>query len=289
VTARLPAIVATEWLAAKLGTPGIRVVDGSWYLPGSGRNAATEYAAGHIPGAVFFDIDASSDPSTPLPHMLPTAERFAERMASLGLSDSDHIVVYDGSGVNLSAPRVWWTFRTFGHDRVSVLDGGTAKWRREHRPIEQGVVTLPPGRFTARLDRAAVRDLASVRANIHQPVEQLVDTRSAGRFAGVEPEPRPGLRGGHVPGSVNLPFTDLVRADGTILPPEELRRRLAEAGIDLARPVVATCGSGTSACALVLSLYLVGHSQTAVYDGAWAEWGARADTPVEVQPIPKGD
>ena len=284
MTARLPAILATEWLAAKLGTPGIRVVDGSWYLPGSGRNAATEYAAGHIPGAVFFDIDASSDPSTPLPHMLPTAERFAERMASLGLSDSDHIVVYDGSGVNLSAPRVWWTFRTFGHDRVSVLDGGTAKWRREHRPIEQGVVTLPPGRFTARLDRAAVRDLASVRANIHQPVEQLVDTRSAGRFAGVEPEPRPGLRGGHVPGSVNLPFTDLVRADGTILPPEELRRRLAEAGIDLARPVVATCGSGTSACALVLSLYLVGHSQTAVYDGAWAEWGARADTPVEVQP-----
>jgi thiosulfate/3-mercaptopyruvate sulfurtransferase len=288
VTARLPAIVATEWLAAKLGTPGIRVVDGSWYLPGSGRNAATEYAAGHIPGAVFFDIDASSDPSTPLPHMLPTAERFAERMASLGLSDSDHIVVYDGSGVNLSAPRVWWTFRTFGHDRVSVLDGGTAKWRREHRPIEQGVVTLPPGRFTARLDRAAVRDLASVRANIHQPVEQLVDTRSAGRFAGVEPEPRPGLRGGHVPGSINLPFTDLVGPEGTMLSPEELRRRLAEAGIDLTRPVVATCGSGTSACALVLSLHLVGHSQTAVYDGAWAEWGARADTPVEVQPIPKG-
>jgi len=271
-----------------LGTPGIQVVDGSWYLPGSGRDAATEYAAGHIPGAVFFDIDASSNPSTPLPHMLPTAERFAERMASLGLSDSDHIVVYDGSGLNLSAPRVWWTFRTFGHDRVSVLDGGMGKWRGERRPIEQGIVTLPAGRFTARLDRAAVRDLASVRANIYQPLEQLVDTRSAGRFAGVEPEPRPGLRGGHVPGSLNLPFTDLVRPDGTILPQEELRRRLVEAGVDLARPVIATCGSGTSACALVLSLHLVGHPQTAVYDGAWAEWGARADTPVEVQPIPKG-
>ena len=288
MTARLPVVVATEWLAAKLGTPGLRMLDGSWYLPGSGRDAATEYAAGHIPGAVFFDIDASSDPTTPLPHMLPTAESFAERMAGLGLSDSDHIVVYDGSGLNLSAPRVWWMFRTFGHDRVSVLDGGSGKWRREHRPIEQGIITLPPGRFTARLERAAVRDLASVRANIHQRVEQLVDTRSAGRFAGLEPEPRPGLRGGHVPGSVNLPFTDLVRPDGTMLPPEELRRRLVEAGIDLSRPVVATCGSGTSACALVLSLRLIGHTQAAVYDGAWAEWGGRADTPVEAQPIPKG-
>jgi thiosulfate/3-mercaptopyruvate sulfurtransferase len=288
VTTRLPAVVATEWLAAKLGTPGMRVVDGSWYLPGSGRDAATEYAAGHIPGAVFFDIDASSDPNTPLPHMLPTAEGFAERMANLGLSDSDHIVVYDGSGQNLSAPRVWWTFRTFGHERVSVLDGGIGKWRREGRPIEQGTITPFPGRFTARLDQAAVRDLASVRDNIHQAAEQLVDTRSAGRFAGVDPEPRRGLRGGHVPGSVNLPFTDLVRPDGTVLPLDELRRRLVEAGIDLSRPVVATCGSGTSACALVLSLQLVGHSQTAVYDGAWAEWGARADTPVEVQTTPEG-
>jgi thiosulfate/3-mercaptopyruvate sulfurtransferase len=283
VTDLLPAVVATDWLAANLGTPGLRVVDGSWYLPGSGRDAASEYAAGHIPGAVFFDLDASSDPNTRLPHMLPAAEKFAERMATLGLNDSDHIVVYDGSGLNLSAPRVWWTFRTFGHDRVSVLDGGAGKWRQEQRPIEQGIITLPPGHFTARLDRAAVRDLASVRANIQQRVEQLVDTRSAGRFAGLEPEPRPGLRGGHVPGSVNLPFTDLVRPDGTMLGPEELRGRLLDAGIDLSRPVVATCGSGTSACALVLSLHLIGHTQAAVYDGAWAEWGGRADTPIESQ------
>lgn len=283
MTDALPPVVTTDWLAAKLGNPGLRVVDGSWYLPGSGRDAATEYAAGHIPGAVFFDLDASSDPNTPLPHMLPTPERFAERMGGLGLSDADHIVVYDGSGVNLSAPRVWWTFRTFGHDRVSVLDGGIGKWRRERRPIEQGIVTLPPGRITARLNGAAVRDLAAVRANIHQAVEQLVDARSTGRFVGVESEPRAGLRGGHVPGSVNLPFTDLVRPDGTMLPPEELRRRLAEAGIDLSRPIVATCGSGTSACALVLSLHLIGHTQTAVYDGAWAEWGGRADSPIEAQ------
>jgi thiosulfate/3-mercaptopyruvate sulfurtransferase len=277
----LPAVVSTEWLATALGRPGLRVIDGSWYLPASGRDAAAEYARGHIPGAVFFDLDATSDPNSPLPHMLPSEQAFADRMAALGLSDSDDLVVYDGSGTNLSAPRVWWTFRTFGHDRVSVLDGGSGKWQREHRPIEHGINTLPPGRFTARLDRAAVRDLASVRANIDQRLEQLVDARSAGRFAGLEPEPRPGLRGGHVPGSVNLPFTDLVLPDGTILPPEKLRRRWVEAGIDLSRPVVATCGSGTSACALVLSLHLLGHTQAAVYDGAWTEWGGRADTPVE--------
>jgi thiosulfate/3-mercaptopyruvate sulfurtransferase len=283
VSGPLPAVVSTEWLAPNLGRPGLRVLDGSWYLPGSGRDPAREYSAGHIPGALFFDLDATSDQSVALPHMLPAPAVFAEAMSALGLSNSDDLVIYDGSGVNLSAPRVWWTFRTFGHERVAVLDGGIGKWRREQRPVEQGNVTLPPGRFTSRLNRAAVRDLASVHANIHQPVEQLVDARSAGRFAGVEPEPRQGLRGGHVPGSVNLPFTDLVRPDGTILPPEELRRRLVGAGIDLSRPVVATCGSGTSACALVLSLHLIGHTQTAVYDGAWAEWGGRVDTPIESQ------
>lgn len=284
MTTPVPPVVTTEWLAPRLGTPSVRVVDGSWYLPGTGRDPATEYSAGHIPGAVFFDIDASSDRDTPLPHMLPTADNFAERMASLGLRDTDHIVVYDGSGQNLSAPRVWWMFRAFKHDRVSVLDGGIGKWRREHRPVEQGIVILPRGAFSARLDHEAVRDLASVRANIDRAGEQLVDTRSAGRFAGVEPEPRPGLRGGHVPGSVNLPFTDLVRADGTVWPAEELRRRLVGAGVALSRPVVASCGSGTSACALILSLHLIGHTRTAVYDGAWAEWGGRADTPIEPQP-----
>jgi thiosulfate/3-mercaptopyruvate sulfurtransferase len=283
MTTSVPAVVTTEWLAARLGTPAVRVVDGSWYIPGTGRDAGSEYSAGHIPGAVYFDLDACSDPDTRLPHMLPKADTFAERMASLGLRDTDHIVVYDGSGQNLSAPRVWWMFRAFGHDCVSVLDGGFGKWRREHRPIEQGTVILPRGAFTARLDREAVRDLASVRANIDRDIEQLIDTRSAGRFAGVEPEPRPGLRGGHVPGSVNLPFTDLVQPDGTVWPAEELRRRLVTAGVDLSRPVVASCGSGTSACSLVLSLHLIGHTQTAVYDGAWAEWGGRTDTPVESQ------
>jgi thiosulfate/3-mercaptopyruvate sulfurtransferase len=258
------------------------VVDGSWYLPGSGRDPAAEYATGHIPGAVFFDLDATSDPVTPLPHMLPSADAFAAQMVLLGLNQSDDIVVYDGSGVNLSAPRVWWTFRTFGHRRAAVLDGGMQKWRRENRPIERGVLPLSPGRFSATLDPTAIRDLAAVRGNLESGAEQLVDLRSRGRFIGVEPEPRPGLRGGHVPGSRNLPFTELVGLDGTMLPTDELRRRIEAAGIDLARPIVATCGSGTSACALVLALDLLGR-RAAVYDGAWTEWGGRADTPIESQ------
>jgi thiosulfate/3-mercaptopyruvate sulfurtransferase len=282
----VPPVVSTDWLAARLGTPGLRVVDASWYLPGSARDAAAEYRAGHIPGAIFFDIDATSDQQSPLPHMLPAAADFAARMSSLGLSDSDMLVIYDGSGANLSAGRVWWTFRTFGHERVAVLDGGMKKWRSEQRLIEEGPISLPPGNFTARLDARAVRDLAAIRANIENRSEQLVDVRSRGRFQGAEPEPRPGLRPGHVPGSINLPYTELVSSDGTLLPPEALRRRLAEAGVDVTRPIVATCGSGTSACALVLGLHSLGHTKTAVYDGAWSEWGARADTPVETHPPP---
>lgn len=280
----LPAVVSTDWLAVALVRPGLGVIDGSWYLPGNGRDARMEYIAGHIPGAVFFDLDASSDQTSPLPHMLPSAVAFAERMTALGLRDSDDLVVYDGSGTNLSAARVWWTLRTFGHERVAILDGGMDKWRREHRPIEQGAVHRPAGQFAARLDHAAVRHLSAIRANLRSGVEQVVDTRPAGRFSGVEPEPRPGLRRGHIPGSINLPFTELVRPDGTILPLDLLGKRVRDAGIDPDRPVVATCGSGTSACALVLGLHLLGHRHAAVYDGAWAEWGSQADTPIERNP-----
>jgi len=276
------ALVTTGWLAERLGHPRLRVVDGSMYLPASGRDAAAEYAAGHLPGAVFFDLDASSDRRSSLPHMLPSAADFAERMSALGLDDADDIVVYDGSGANLSAPRVWWMFRVFGHQRVAVLDGGIGKWRSEGRPVESGTPTRRRGSFTARrLPGAAVRGLEEVRKAAGAGEEQIVDMRSAGRFAATEPEPRPGLRGGHIPGSLNLPYDELVREDGTLPPAESLQRRIAAAGIDPSGPIIATCGSGVSACALIHALHLLGHDQATLYDGAWTEWGGRADTPVE--------
>jgi thiosulfate/3-mercaptopyruvate sulfurtransferase len=273
-------LVSTEWLAEHLGRAGLRVLDASWYLPSSGRDPRAEYAAGHIPGALFFDLDAVSDPATPLPHMLPHADAFARAMTELGLRDEDDLVVYDGSGANLSAARAWWMFRVFGHPAVAMLDGGLGKWRGEGRTLEPGTVALPPGRFTAQLDRAAVRELGDIRANLDTQRELVVDMRPAGRFAGADPEPRPGLRGGHIPGSRSLPHGELVAPDGTLLPPDALRRRLAAAGVDLTRPIVATCGSGTSACTLIHALHLLGHDQASLYDGAWTEWGGRGDTPV---------
>lgn len=275
-------LVGTDWLADRLRDPRLRVVDGSMYLPGSGRDAAAEYAEAHVPGAVFFDVEASSDSGSPLPHMLPSAAEFADRMSTLGLSDADDVVVYDGSGANLSAARVWWMFRLFGHQRVAVLDGGFRKWRREGRPVERGVVVLPRGSFTARLPAPrAVRSLDQVREVVASGVEQIVDMRSAGRFAATQPEPRPGLRGGHIPGSLNLPYDQLVGEDGTLLPPEALRRRIEAAGIIPGRPLIVTCGSGVSACALIHALHLLGHDDAALYDGAWAEWGGRSDTPIQ--------
>ena len=276
------ALVGTDWLADRLGHPRLRVVDGSMYLPTSGRDAAAEYAAAHLPGAVFFDLEASSDRRSSLPHMLPSAADFAERMSGLGLDDTDDIVVYDGSGANLSAARVWWMFRVFGHEGVAVLDGGIGKWRREGRPVESGTRARPRGNFTARLQSEdSVRDLDQVRQAAGAGKAQIVDMRSAGRFAATEPEPRPGLRGGHIPGSLNLPYDELVGEDGAVLPAESLRRRIATAGIDSTRPIIATCGSGVSACALIHALHLLGHDQVALYDGAWTEWGGRADTPIE--------
>ncbi len=277
-------LVSTEWLAARLDRTDIRVVDGSWYLPQSGRDAVLEHVEGHIPGAVFFDLDASSDPSATLPHMLPAAADFAARMSRLGLDDESTIVVYDGSGVNLSAPRVWWMFRVFGHRATAVLDGGLGKWKAEARPLERDATHPRPGHFTARLDSSRVRDLADVAANLGLRSEQVVDMRSAERFEGSQAEPRPGIRSGHIPGSLNVPFTELVTPEGTVLPPPLLRERLEAAGLDLTLPVVATCGSGTSACSLVLGLELLGHERVTVYDGSWTEWGGRGDTPVEIGP-----
>ena len=276
------ALVSTEWLAANLMNPRVRVLDATWHMPQLQRDPRREFEDAHIPGAAFFDIDAISDRSSPLPHMLPAAAQFARQVGALGISNADLVVVYDVRGV-ISAARVWWTFRAFGHDRVAVLDGGFRKWRAEARAVESGAATAAPRRFTARLRRTLVRDLGQMRRNMESRREQTLDARSRGRFAGTEPEPRAGLRGGHIPGSLNLPYDMLYRPDATLLPPDGLRQAFAAAGVDPGKPVATTCGSGVTASVLALGLHLIGHKKVAVYDGSWTEWASRSDTPVEPQ------
>ncbi len=273
------ALVSTEWLAEHLGSPDVRVVDATWYLPSQGRDAKAEYAAAHIPGAVYFDIDDIADDSSPLPHMLPSPAKFSARVRKLGLGDGVRIVVYDANRFMASA-RVWWMFRLFGHGDVAVLDGGLAKWRAEGRPVDDQPVRPVERHFTARMNNMLVRDLDQMRANLARRTEQIIDVRSAGRFNAAEPEPRPGLRSGHIPGSVNLPFSDLVAADATLKPRAVLQERVTQAAIDLDRPIVASCGSGVSAAVLSLALFTLGYPQAAVYDGSWSEWGSRTDTPI---------
>ncbi len=279
-------IVSTEWLAAHLGEPGLVVVDASWYLAAMQRDAHAEYSAGHIPGALFWDVDRLSDQRSSLPHMLPDAATLGREIGALGIGDGDQVVVYDGSGSNLSAPRVWWTLRVAGHDAVAVLDGGLARWKAEGRALGTGVASRPPARFTARMRPVLIKSLKEMTGALGSEAWQVLDARSSGRFAGTEPEPRPGLRGGHVPGSRSLPFTELVGPLGTLLPDAELRARYQRAGIDLSRPIVATCGSGVTACALVLGLHRLGVDDVAVYDGSWSEWGREAGPPIE-QGLPR--
>jgi len=259
----------------------VRVVDGTWHMPQLQRDARREFEEAHVPGAVFFDIDEIADRTTALPHMLPTPAEFSRHMSALGLSSSDFIVVYDTRGV-VSAARVWWTFRAFGHGRVAVLDGGLKKWKAENRPLATGAAAPTARRFRAKLRPALVRGIEQMRRNIETRREQVLDARSRGRFYGTEPEPRQGLRPGHIPGSFNLPYDMLYRPDGTLLPPEGLKEAFREAGLDSRKPVATTCGSGVTASILALGLHVIGHKKIAVYDGSWTEWGGRADTPVEL-------
>lgn len=259
----------------------VRVLDASWYMPAQNRDAKAEFEAAHIPGASFFDIDAIADSANPLPHMLPTPQAFAKAVGALGIGNDDTVVVYDGAGM-FSAPRVWWTFRVFGHDKVAVLDGGLPKWRREGRPTESGPPKPRAVPFTASFRPELVRDFAAMSDNLQSAAARVLDARGAGRFHGTEPEPRPGLQGGHIPGSHNLPYSTLIDpASGTMRPARELAPIFAAAGVGPNTAVIATCGSGLTAAILAFGLFLIGHGDVAVYDGSWSEWGARGDAPVE--------
>jgi thiosulfate/3-mercaptopyruvate sulfurtransferase len=273
-----PFIIDADWLADNLDTPGVSIVDASWYLPAQGRNAKAEYEAAHIPGAVFFDQDAVVDPDSSLPHALPDARTFARHVGAMGISADDTIIVYDGPGV-FSAPRVWWMFRIMGAPEVFVLDGGIDRWKAEGRPVSAEPTKVAANVFFAEFDSSRVASLEEIRGIVRSGDSQIADARPAGRFEGREPEPRPGIRGGHMPGARSLPGSSL-SSGGSLLSPDELRRRFADAGIDLSKPVVTSCGSGVTAAIVTLALETLGHSRHKLYDGSWSEWGGRPDTPV---------
>jgi len=272
-------LVSTEWLSQHMSAPDIRIVDASWYMPAEGRNPKAEFEKCHIPGAVFFDIDEIADTDNPLPHMIPSPEKFSSRMRKLGLGDGNRIVVYDGSGIR-SAARAWWMIRLFGHNDVAILDGGLPKWQEEERPISDFPDRPGEKHFTSRVNSLMVRDKEQVRRNIETAKEQVLDARSSGRFEGREAEPREGLRSGRIPSSLNLPFNELLNDNGTLVSADRLVTLFDEAGIDRSKPVITSCGSGITACVLAFGLHMIGHRQVAVYDGSWTEWGLDKDMPL---------
>ena len=273
-------LVSADWLAAHLDDPDLRIIDGSWHMAASGRDARAEYEAAHIPGARFFDIDAIADTRSELPHMAPPPELFVSRLRAMGIGDGHQVVVYDNADTR-SAARVWWTFRLMGKTDVAMLDGGFAKWQAEGRPVED----LPPitrdRHMTVQRQAALVRDVTQVAAASKLRDQQIVDARPPGRFAGIDPEPRPGLRAGHIPGARNVPAGTLYAADGTMKPIADLRAAFESAGVDLSRPVITTCGSGITAASLALALERIGKRDWSLYDGSWTEWGSYPDLKIE--------
>ncbi|MEH4564701.1 3-mercaptopyruvate sulfurtransferase [Klebsiella oxytoca] len=272
--------VAADWLAEHIDDPEIQIIDARMAPPGQEeRDLNAEYQAGHIPGAVFFDIEALSDHTSPLPHMMPRAEAFAVAMRELGVSSDKHLVVYD-EGNLFSAPRAWWMLRTFGIEKVSIVAGGLEGWRRDGLPLEQGLPELPEGDFDGRVDPLAIKRLTDVLLVSHEGSAQIVDARPAGRFNGQVAEPRPGLRCGHIPGALNVPWTELV-INGELKTTDELNEIFARQGVDFERPIIASCGSGVTAAVVVLALTTLGVNGVSLYDGSWSEWGARTDLPIE--------
>lgn len=265
-------LVTTQWLADHLNDPRVKVLDASFKMPGILPLPKDDYLASHIPGAVYFDVDAISDHANPLPHMFPSAEQFGRDVGGLGVSNGDTVVLYDSGGW-VAAPRAWWMFLSFGYEDVKILNGGLKKWKAEGRPVENGNVTPKPATFKAAFDAKRVRTMQQMVANVQSQAEQVIDARAADRFEGRVPEPRPGLRPGHIPGSRNLPYGNLIAADGTMKPLEDMRAAFNGIGVDLTKPIATSCGSGVSAAVLTLALYRLGIENPALYDGSWSEWG----------------